>query len=119
VASAVAPMQIQLAPDPMPEQGVFTRSDHYPFVKQGVPAVFLATGYANGGDKVWGQFFSGPYHNPDDDLAQKIDWQAGTRFADANYRIVRAMADADLPPQWIDGDFFGETFAPQSARAPQ
>ena len=44
VAQAVAPMQIELAPDPMPEQGVFTRSDHYPFVKQGVPAVFLVTG---------------------------------------------------------------------------
>lgn len=119
VAGAVAPMQIQLAPDPMPEQGVFTRSDHYPFVKQGVPAVFLATGYANGGEKVWQEFFGGAYHSPDDDLAQKIDWQAGTRFAEANYRIVRAMADADEPPLWIDGDFFGDTFSPKGPRAPK
>jgi hypothetical protein len=26
-------------------------------VKQGVPAVFLATGYANGGAAKWGDFF--------------------------------------------------------------
>ena len=117
VASAVAPMQIQLAPDPMPEQGVFTRSDHYPFVKQGVPAVFLVTGYANGGEKVWHEFLGGAYHSANDDLTQKIDWQAGTRFAEANYRIMRAMADADLPPLWVEGDFFGDTFAPQGQRA--
>src|SRR3546814_2382365 len=42
VAKAVAPMGVTLIPDPMPEQGIFTRSDHYMFVKQGVPAVFLA-----------------------------------------------------------------------------
>ena len=117
VASAVAPMQIQLAPDPMPEQGVFTRSDHYPFVKQGVPAVFLVTGYANGGEKVWHEFLGGAYHSPADDLTQKIDWQAGTRFAEANYRIMRAMADSDTPPLWIEGDFFGDTFAPKGLRA--
>jgi Zn-dependent M28 family amino/carboxypeptidase len=117
VAGAVAPMQIQLAPDPMPEQGVFTRSDHYPFVKQGVPAVFLVTGYANGGEKVWREFLGGAYHSPNDDMTQKIDWPAGTRFAEANYRIMRAMADADTPPRWVEGDFFGDTFAPKGPRA--
>jgi hypothetical protein len=53
VAEAVAPMNISLSADPMPEQGVFTRSDHYQLVRQGVPAVMLATGMANGGDKSW------------------------------------------------------------------
>jgi hypothetical protein len=119
VAGAVAPMKIELAPDPMPEQGVFTRSDHYPFVKQGIPAVFLVTGQANGGEKIWHEFLGGAYHSPNDDLAQKIDWQAGIRFAEANYRIIRAMADADTPPRWREGDFFGDTFAPKGPRASQ
>jgi Zn-dependent M28 family amino/carboxypeptidase len=119
VAEAVAPMKIQLSPDPMPEQGVFTRSDHYMFVKQGVPAVFFVTGYANGGEKYWGEFFSKAYHSPKDDMDQKIDWEAGARFVEANYRITRAMADAETPPQWIEGDFFGDTFAPKAARAPR
>ncbi|HEY5807673.1 MAG TPA: M20/M25/M40 family metallo-hydrolase, partial [Povalibacter sp.] len=118
VADAVAPMNLKLAPDPMPEQGIFTRSDHYKLVRQGVPAVFLVTGFGNGGDKFWGEFLNGAYHNPGDDLMQKIDWQAGARFVEANYRITRAMADGEQP-LWIEGDYFGDTFAPKAKRAPR
>ena len=117
VAKAVAPMNIQLSPDPMPEQGVFTRSDHYKFVRQGVPAVFLATGFANGGDKKWGEFLANTYHSPRDDMSQPIDWEAGARFAEVNYRITRAMTDSQTPPLWFQGDYFGDTFAPKAARA--
>lgn len=119
VSKAVAPMGVTLSPDPMPQEGIFTRSDHYMFVKQGVPAVFLATGYANGGEKAWKDFLGGDYHHPGDDMSQKIDWQAGARFAEANYRITRAIADADTPPLWYRGDFFGDTFAPEAAKAAQ
>ncbi len=117
VAKAVAPMGVTLSPDPMPAQTIFVRSDHYMFVKQGVPAVFLATGFANGGEKHWEKFLGGAYHHPDDDMAQKIDWEAGARFSDANYRIMRAMADADTPPLWYAKDFFGDTFAPKAKKA--
>jgi Zn-dependent M28 family amino/carboxypeptidase len=117
VALAVTPMGIRLAPDPMPQEGLFTRSDHYMFVKQGVPAVFFATGFANGGEKAWESLLSGAYHHPNDDIHQQIDWQAGSRFAEANYRLTRALADADTPPRWIEGDFFGDTFAPDAPRA--
>ena len=116
VADAIAPMNIQLAPDPMPEQGLFTRSDHYMLVRQGVPAVFLMTGFANGGGKVWGEFLQRTYHNPADDLNQEIDWQSGARFTEANYRITRAMADGERP-MWLEGDYFGDTFAPKAPRA--
>ena len=119
VASAVAPMGLELSPDPMPEMGMFTRSDHYMFVKQGVPAVFLVTGYANGGEQAWLDFRDGAYHNTNDDLSQPIDWNAGARFAEANYRVTRAMADADQAPRWLEGDFFGDTFASDSQRAPR
>ncbi len=117
VAKAVAPMGIKLSPDPMPAQTIFVRSDHYMFVKQGVPAVFLATGFANGGEAQWNKFLGGAYHHPDDDMNQAIDWMAGARFAEANYRIMRAMADADTPPLWYAKDFFGDTFAPKAKKA--
>lgn len=117
VEQAVAPMNVKLGPDPMPEQGIFTRSDHYEFVRQGVPAVFLVTGFGNGGAKFWGEFLGGAYHSPRDNLAQKIDWSAAARFAEANYRITRAMADTDEPPLWYSGDYFGDTFAPDAGRA--
>jgi Zn-dependent M28 family amino/carboxypeptidase len=117
VEQAVAPMNVKLMPDPMPEQGIFTRSDHYQFVRQGVPAVFLMTGYANGGEKAWGEFQAEYYHSPKDDMSQKIDWKAGAKFAEANYRITRAMADSKTPPLWYSGDYFGDVFAPRAARA--
>ena len=45
VGKAARQAGIELSPDPMPEQGLFTRSDHYKLVQQGVPAVFLVTGF--------------------------------------------------------------------------
>ncbi len=117
VAGAVAPMQVALSPDPMPAETIFVRSDHYMFVRQGVPAVFLATGYGNGGAKAFGDFLAHTYHQPADDMNQAWDWRAGARFAEANWRITHAMADADLPPRWFKGDFFGDTFAPGAAKA--
>ena len=49
VADAGAAMGITVSPDPMPEELIFVRSDHYRFVLRGVPAILLMTGYANGG----------------------------------------------------------------------
>lgn len=116
-ATAVAPMGLKLSPDPMPEEGIFTRSDHYMFVRQGVPAVFLATGYANGGAEQWHKFLAGNYHHPGDDISQPIDWESGARFAEANYRIMMAMANDNARPLWFKGDFFGDAFAPNAPRA--
>ena len=49
VARAAAKTGLTLSPDFMPEENVFVRSDHYSFVKQGVPSVMLATGVKNDG----------------------------------------------------------------------
>ena len=78
----------------------------------------LATGFANGGEKAWHAFLGGgAYHDVDDDMHQAIDWIAGGRFAEANYRIMRALADAETAPLWYAKDFFGDTFAPKAAKA--
>ena len=45
VETAANKIDISLSPDPMPEQALFTRSDHYSFVKAGIPSVFLMTGF--------------------------------------------------------------------------
>ena len=114
---AGAAMGVKLSPDPMPEQAVFVRSDHYAMVKMGVPAVMLATGMDNGGQEAWGKFLSQHYHQPSDDVSQPIVWTAGAKFAELNYRVVRLLADADAPAEWYAGDYFGKLFAPQAAKA--
>jgi len=117
VAAAAASMRIGSAADPMPEETLFVRSDHYPFVRRGVPSVFLMTGYGNGGQQYWKKFLGGTYHSVKDDLGQAIHWEAGARFAELNYRIARTMADADQRPLWYQGDYFGEAFAPAQPKA--
>jgi hypothetical protein len=112
-----AAMGLKLSPDPMPEQAVFVRSDHYTMVKQGIPAVMLATGMANGGDKAWATYLSTHYHRPSDDLSLPIVWSAGAKFAEFNYRVVKALADGDGRPQWFANDYFGDLFAPKAVKA--
>ncbi|HXG82108.1 MAG TPA: M20/M25/M40 family metallo-hydrolase [Sphingomicrobium sp.] len=118
VAEAGRSMGISVAPDPMPAESLFTRSDHYMFVRKGVPAIFLMTGYANGGKAHWQNYLSKIYHSPKDDLSLPIDWQAGARYALLNYRIAKAMADARQRPMWLQGDYFGDLFDPGGRRAP-
>lgn len=110
VARAAGRVGITLSPDPLPEEGLFTRSDHYRFVEQGVPSVFLMTGFKNGGEKGFKDFLATHYHKPNDDLSQPIDYNAAARFALVNYEIARELADAPARPSWNKGDFFGNLF---------
>jgi hypothetical protein len=110
VASAAEEMGMTLSPDPFPEQGVFTRSDHFRFVEIGVPSVFLATGFANGGEEAWNEHFAKNYHRPSDDMANDLDFAAAARFADVNYRIAMTLANRDERPLWKAGDFFARQF---------
>jgi hypothetical protein len=119
VQRAAARMHVGLAPDPLPEEGLFTRSDHYRFVQQGVPSVFLMTGFANGGRERFTDFLEHQYHSPRDEISLPFNWQAGARFAQLNYLIAREIADGAEAPRWYAGSFFGDAFGGQQARAPQ
>jgi Zn-dependent M28 family amino/carboxypeptidase len=110
VKRAAARMRVELSPDPAPDEGIFTRSDHYRFVEQGVPAVFLATGYANGGEAATKLFMAQHYHKPSDDLSQPIRYDTAAKFARLNYEITRELADG-ARPSWNKGDFFAAKFA--------
>jgi Zn-dependent M28 family amino/carboxypeptidase len=110
-------MGVRLSPDPLPEEGLFTRSDHYNFVKAGIPSVFLMTGFANGGEHEFRTFLATRYHNVGDDLSQNINWQAGAKFAQLNYLIAREIADGADVPRWYRGSFFGDEFGGNQPRA--
>jgi Zn-dependent M28 family amino/carboxypeptidase len=108
VARATASVGVGVGTDPMPEQGFFVRSDHYRFVQQGIPSVFLWPGMAGPGRKAFNEFLATRYHRPSDEVSNKaILWDQGVRFIDANYAIAREIADADARPAWKKGDFFG------------
>lgn len=106
VERAAAGMNVKLTPDPLPGEGLFTRSDHYKFVREGIPSVFLMTGFAGQGEERFKNFLATHYHQPSDDLKLPIDWVAGARFAEINYRIAREIANADAAPRWNADSFF-------------
>jgi hypothetical protein len=110
-------MGVALSEDPLPQEGLFTRSDHYRFVQEGVPSVFLMTGFANGGREKFTDFLATHYHKVSDDLSLPIDWQAGAKFARINYEIAREIADAPEAPRWYADSFFGKVLAPGQEKA--
>ncbi len=118
-ARAAAKVGLTLSPDFMPEENVFVRSDHYSFVKQGVPSVMLATGVKNNGDKIFKDFLAKTYHTPADQPSLPFDWDSAAKFAAVNYEIARDLADAREAPRWYVGSPFGEQFAKDQPKAPR
>ena len=116
VESAAKKIDISLSPDPMPEQALFTRSDHYSFVKAGIPSVFLMTGFKSkdpeiDGGKMFGDFLKNHYHQHSDQIDLPIRWDAAASFAEVNMMIGVEIANGENRPVWNEGDFFGKTFA--------
>lgn len=118
VERAAAGIGVTISPDPLPDEGLFTRSDHYRFVQQGIPSVFLWPGEAGPGKAAVEKFLAEHYHKPSDEIVQDpaIDWESGVRFIEANYRIAREIADADQRPLWNKGDFFGTLYGGPGAK---
>ncbi len=110
IKKAAAEMDITIGPDPFPEQGIFTRSDHFRFVEEGIPSVMVSTGFANGGESGWEVHFAEHYHRPSDDMKNNLDFNAGARFAELKTRIAFTVANQDERPLWKKGDFFAKQF---------
>ncbi|RSV22569.1 M28 family metallopeptidase [Sphingomonas sp. ABOLH] len=112
VKRAAATAGATFSPDPMPDMALFVRSDHYRFVQQGVPSVFLWPGTSGPGKAAVDAFFANNYHQPSDEVVQSppIDWESGERFINVNYQIARDIADAPQRPAWNKGDFFGTLY---------
>lgn len=116
VERAVASVGVSMSSDPMPEEGIFVRSDHFRFVQQGIPSVFLWPGQKGPGKAAWADFMANHYHQPSDEISQPLDWAQGVRFVTVNYAIAREVADNDERPRWNKGDYFGTYFGGYGAK---
>jgi Zn-dependent M28 family amino/carboxypeptidase len=116
VSEAAKSFDTELTPDPVPEENLFVRSDHYRFVQQGIPSVYLVTGIKSRDDSIDVEvilqgFRQQHYHKPSDDVNLPIHYGAAARFARINARIGELIANEPTRPSWHEGDFFGRTFA--------
>jgi Zn-dependent M28 family amino/carboxypeptidase len=115
VARAARHLGIGLAEDPIPEQVLFIRSDHYSFVRQGVPSLFIKSGFTTGdpaldGSTINAAYRRDVYHKPNDDMTQAFDFEAGAAHARVNFLTGWLVAQETARPAWNPGDFFGDLF---------
>jgi len=115
VGQAAGHLGIGLADDPIPEQVLFIRSDHYSFVRQGIPSLFIKSGFKTGNPALDGAAINAAYrrdvyHKPNDDMSQPFDFEAGAAHARLNFLTGWLVAQQTARPVWNDGDFFGELF---------
>jgi hypothetical protein len=109
-------MNLQISPDPQPDEVFFVRSDQYSFVKQGVPAVGVDAGYKTvdpklDGKKIQDEWEDKYYHQPNDDMNQPyLDLNAAAKCVRLDLAIGYEIAQQTERPQWNKGDFF-EKFA--------
>jgi Zn-dependent M28 family amino/carboxypeptidase len=112
---------IELSPDPFPERGYFTRSDQFPFVQQGVPAVFFATGFKTSEagvdpEALYNHFMQTHYHGATDDQELRFDRESAAKVATANFMIALEIANAEKRPRWRKDDFFGDLYGTELTR---
>lgn len=121
VKRATDKVGIDLSPDPFPERGYFTRSDQFPFVQQGVPAVFFATGFKTSEadvdpEALYNHFMQTHYHGPTDDQALRFDKESAAKVATANFMITLEIANTERRPRWHKDDFFGDLYGTELTR---
>jgi len=114
VAQAAEYMGLDIGPDPIPEQVLFIRSDHFAFIRQGVPALFIKSGFETGDERDGGaintDFRQNRYHTPFDETEQGFDYEAGADHARINFLTGYLIAETPQRPTWNEGDFFGGLF---------
>ncbi|HEX8170875.1 MAG TPA: M28 family metallopeptidase [Thermoanaerobaculia bacterium] len=114
-------MQVELSPDPIPEEVIFVRSDQYPFIRRGIPSLYIDSGYhavEAGVDmqREFEEWLATRYHSPSDDLQQPIDYEAALPLTEFEYRLGLAIANRTERPRWKPGDFFGITYGRAAGR---
>ncbi len=122
VTRAAERLKLGIATDPIPEQALFIRSDHFSFVRQGVPSLFIKSGFTTGdpardGSAINAAYRRDVYHKPNDDMSQPFDFEAGANHARLNFLTGWQVAQETARPAWNQGDFFGGLFGTQASGA--
>lgn len=102
-----------IVPDPNPENGMFFRSDQFPFVKHGVPSIF-AKGYIDAVKfgkektlKIIADYWANTYHKPGDEFKNdSADLSGLVDDAELFYKVGLNLANSTDWPKWNDDSEF-------------
>jgi Zn-dependent M28 family amino/carboxypeptidase len=99
-------------PDPTPEKGSFYRSDHFPFAKQGVPALSAGSGvqHIEKGEE-WGlaqreKYIRERYHKPSDEFDNTWDLSGLQDELHMYFMIGYRLSIESSFPNWKEGSEF-------------
>ena len=99
-------------PNPTPEKGSFFRSDHFPFARQGVPALNAGSGvqHLEKGEE-WGleqieYYIREKYHKPSDEFDPDWDLSGAQDDLHMYFKIGYVLSMEDTFPNWKEGSEF-------------
>ena len=96
-------------PDPTPEKGSYFRSDHFPFAKQGIPAVYPSGGtdsIAHGKEWTLAQedrYTAEKYHKPSDEFDPNWDLSGAIDDLQLLFKVGYRLAMDATFPNWKEG----------------
>ncbi len=88
--------------DPNNVVGFYYRSDHFPFVKRGVPFLFAGSGWDLAEQSPLGQRF----HQPSDQWGPELNFASAARDIQLYYRVGMRLANSRSWPRWRPGTEF-------------
>ena len=98
-------MGIELRRDMEPERNLNQRTDHFPFLRMGVPAVNFVFGFDPGTDAEvrYREWYQSRYHRPQDDMGQPLDWGAARDINLFFYRLTEDVVNDPVSPGFVSG----------------
>jgi hypothetical protein len=100
---------LKVIPDPMPEEKSFYRSDHYFFVKKGVPGIMIL-GAPEGSVESWTdrlkKWEKTDYHQPTDIVRPDWDWSGPRTVATVMLLMGLRAANDEAMPAWVPSSVF-------------
>lgn len=112
LAEAALKQDRYIIPDPHPETGMYFRSDHFPFARIGVPALF-ARGNCDSREygKDWAaeqerDYLTNKYHKPADNYYPEMNFDGIVEDAQAIFDVAYRLATSDIRPGWKTGSEF-------------
>jgi hypothetical protein len=113
---------IKVIADPMPDEKIFYRSDHYSFVERGVPALMLL-GAPEGDPKKWidrsKEWEKTDYHNIGDVIRGDWDWSGAKTVAVVMGIVGLRISDTQTMPEWLPTSRFAKLERGNSKEIPE
>lgn len=103
---------LTITPEAQPEVGTYFRSDHFPFAKAGVPALYIKHGWrfvgrpAGWGDSVRTDYVDSHYHTPVDEFRPSWIFDGAVQQGMLAALTILDVADDEAWPNWNAGQEF-------------